>query len=153
MTPRIAVQAQDFDPAQEYAALQGPGVGAVVLFVGIARDYSTHGDVEALELEHYPGMTEQELGRIGLAAAERWSLQRLSVVHRVGRIAAGEQIVLVGAGSAHRRDAFAACEFIMDYLKTSAPLWKKEIGARGEYWVEARGSDRAARQRWEERRE
>jgi molybdopterin synthase catalytic subunit len=145
----ILVQEAQFDPAAEMARLSAlAGAGAVVTFTGICRDEG--GRLAALELEHYPGMAEAEIGRIAAEAEERWALLGLTVIHRAGRIPVGEPIVLVAAASAHRRDAFAAAEFLMDYLKTSAPFWKKEIPRAGEGgWVAAKAGDDAARDRWQ----
>ncbi len=144
----IRVQADDFDVAAESAALAGLGkdVGAVVTFTGLCRDES--GRLEALELEHYPGMAEAEIARIAEEAAARWPLHGLTVIHRHGRIRPGENIVLVVTASAHRRAAFEAASFLMDYLKTRAPFWKKEHGADARAWVAARESDDAAEARW-----
>ncbi len=153
MTIRIVIGEADFEVGEEYTRLGRDGAGAIALFVGLARDFGQRGDVETLWLEHYPGMAEAELGRIADAALHRWELGGVSIVHRVGHIAVGERIVLVGTSSRHRREAFAACEYIMDYLKTSAPFWKKEIGSRGEHWVEAREDDHEARRRWRIRQE
>lgn len=138
----IRVQAQDFDIGAEIADLTRgrTDIGAVVTFTGIVRDV-------ALELEHYPGMTERELGRIEDEAHERWMLQASLMVHRIGKLAPGDNIVLVVTASAHREDAFKAAEFLMDYLKTRAPFWKRE----GERWVEARGSDDDAAKRWDKK--
>ena len=149
-TTRVSVRHADFDVSQELAALraQDARVGAVCCFVGTVREHSRDASVSALELEHYPGMTESSIAAIVDEARARWRLGAVRVIHRVGRLAPGEQIVLVGVSSAHRGDAFAACEFIMDYLKTRAPIWKKEIGAADARWVESRGSDAHAAERW-----
>ena len=149
MIPTIRIQREDFSAADEVAALtRGRGdIGAVVTFTGLCRDEG--GRLQALELEHYPGMAEAEVSRVVAEAAARWPLDGATVVHRFGRIAPGENIVLVATASSHRQAAFAAAEFLMDYLKTSAPFWKKELGADGkEHWVEARQSDGAAAERW-----
>lgn len=147
-TASVAVQAADFDPGLEIAALGGPGVGAVASFVGVVRDGSA-GDLAALELEHYPGMTERSLRMIAEKAAARWPLTGVRIVHRVGRLAVGERIVLAAAASAHRQAAFDACAFVMDFLKTDAPFWKREIRRDGAAeWVDARISDDAAKARW-----
>ena len=144
----IRVQADDFDVAAESAALAGLGkdVGAVVTFTGLCRDES--GRLEALELEHYPGMAEAEIARIAEEAAARWPVQGITVIHRHGRIRPGENIVLVVTASVHRHAAFEAASFLMDYLKTRAPFWKKEHGADARAWVTARESDDAAEARW-----
>src|SRR4029078_5842105 len=144
---RVAVQAEDFDLAAEAMRVRAaaPGSGAVVTFSGICRDED--GTLEALELEHYPGMAEEEIGRIARDAAGRWPLTALTIIHRHGQIRPGEQIVLVIAASIHREAAFEAAEFLMDFLKTRAPFWKKERG-RSENWVEAKGADDDAAARW-----
>jgi molybdopterin synthase catalytic subunit len=146
----IRIQQADFDIAQEIAALTKgrTDIGAVVSFSGICRG-SEHGDpVAALTLEHYPGMAEAEIKRHADEAMSRWPLNGLAVVHRVGRIAPGENIVLVVTASQHRQAAFQAAEFLMDYLKANAPFWKREEGATGTSWVEARDHDDAAAARW-----
>jgi molybdopterin synthase catalytic subunit len=152
MTARatIRIQEADFDIAQEIAALTKgrTDIGAVVSFSGICRG-SEHGDpVAALTLEHYPGMAEAEIKRHADEAMSRWPLDGVSVVHRVGRITPGENIVLVVTASQHRQAAFQAAEFLMDYLKANAPFWKREEGATGTSWVEARDHDDAAAARW-----
>ncbi|TIW95727.1 MAG: molybdenum cofactor biosynthesis protein MoaE, partial [Mesorhizobium sp.] len=143
-------QAQDFDVAAEIARLtQGRAdIGAVVTFSGLCRD--EQGALSALELEHYPGMAEAEIARIAAEAIERWPLQGLTAIHRHGKIAPGDNIVLVVAASAHRQAAFEAANFLMDYLKSSAPFWKKEHRADGSEggWVEAKEADARAAQRW-----
>ena len=145
----VRVQPHDFDIAAELAALSaGPNVGALATFTGLCRDED--GRLEALELEHYPGMAEEAIGRVAADAAERWPLDALTVVHRHGRIRPGGNIVLVAAASRHRDAAFEAARFVMDYLKTDAPFWKKEWlkgGGEGE-WVNAKEGDDAARARW-----
>ena len=150
--PRVSIQTADFDLAAEVAALRAgdDGVGAVASFVGTVRSRNDGSAVSGMELEHYPGMTEASIAAIVAQARTRWQLGAVRVIHRVGRLAPGAQIVLVGVASAHRHDAFAACEFIMDYLKTRAPIWKKEIGATGARWVESRDSDAQAAARWRE---
>ena len=146
----VRVQTADFDVGAELEALRGgdPRVGAVAAFVGTVRDLNDGADVGALTLEHYPGMTEQALEEICAQARARWELIGTLVVHRVGPLRPADRIVLVGVTSAHRGEAFAACEFVMDYLKTRAPFWKKERTLQGERWVEARDSDDAAAARW-----
>lgn len=150
MTPLIRIQHDDFDTAAEIARLTGGRVdiGAVVTFCGLCRDEA--GALAALELEHYPGMAEAEIGRIAREALDRWPLSGLSVIHRVGRIRPGENIVLVATASAHRHAAFEAASFLMDFLKTDAPLWKKEHMADGSQgsWVEAKDSDDLAADKW-----
>jgi len=146
----VAVQSEDFDLGREYAALLADdrSIGAIVAFVGTVRDLNLADDVVALELEHYPGMTEKSLNNILNAAAERWSLQGAHIVHRIGKMYPGDQIVLVLTASAHRGDAYEANNFIMDYLKTEAPFWKKEWTSEGPRWIEARDSDDKAAARW-----
>jgi molybdopterin synthase catalytic subunit len=152
LTPRlsVAVQSEDFDLGREYAALLADdrGIGAIVAFVGTVRDLNLAEDVVALELEHYPGMTEKSLSKILEASVERWSLQGARIVHRVGKMYPGDQIVMVLTASAHRGDAYEANNFIMDYLKTEAPFWKKEWTPEGPRWIEARDSDEQAAARW-----
>lgn len=146
----IRVQAQAFDPGAEVNALHAAnlGIGAVVSFVGYVRDFNDGREVMGMFLEHYPGMTERALGKIVAQAHERWPLLGLEVLHRVGALEPGEPIVFVGVTSAHRQAAFDACNFVMDYLKTQAPFWKKENTADGPRWVEGRASDHAAAERW-----
>jgi molybdopterin synthase catalytic subunit len=149
----ISVQEADFDAGAEIAALADGdgGAGAVASFVGLVRGGAeAAGGVSAMTLEHYPGMTEKSLADIVEQACTRWELRRVRVIHRIGRLLPGERIVFVGVASAHRRDAFAACEFIMDYLKTQAPFWKKEETPAGARWVDARETDDAAAARWED---
>jgi len=145
---RVLVQEADFDPGAEIDALRSAQSGAIVSFVGVARDFSGDSAVTGLTLEHYPGMTERSLHAIGAQALARWPLQRVLIVHRVGALQAGDRIVLVVTASAHRDAAFDACRFIIDYLKTEAPFWKQETGAAGSRWVEAKDSDELARVRW-----
>jgi molybdopterin synthase catalytic subunit len=157
----ISVQAADFDPGLEIAQLgDGGEVGAVASFVGLVRGAvnksvagenaaAADSDIAALELEHYPGMTEHSIAEIVAQAEQRWSLSNVRVIHRIGRLNVGDRIVFVGAASKHRGDAFAACEFIMDYLKSRAPFWKKEWTRQGQpHWVDARESDQRAAARW-----
>ncbi|TAL52366.1 molybdopterin synthase catalytic subunit MoaE [Pandoraea sp.] len=146
----IKVQQGDFDLSAEVAALRAGDlrVGAVACFVGTVRDLSSGQDVAELELEHYPGMTEKSLAAIVEQAHERWDIYDALVIHRYGKLKPADQIVLVAVTSAHRGEAFAACEFIMDYLKSEAPFWKKEQTPAGARWVEARHSDEAALARW-----
>jgi molybdopterin synthase catalytic subunit len=147
----ISVQQADFDVGAEIAALSGDGAaGAVASFVGVVRGGGSGQDVVlAMTLEHYPGMTERALADIVALAHQRWSLASVRVIHRIGRLLPGERIVFVGVAGRHRGEAFAACEFIMDYLKTQAPFWKKEETAQGTRWVDARESDAAALKRWQ----
>ncbi len=149
--PIVRVQAEDFDAGRELDALTRgrTDVGALASFVGLVRDVSGESAVRSMTLEHYPGMTERSLEEILREAAARWDLLDTLVIHRIGPLAPGERIVLVGVTSAHRGDAFAACEFIMDYLKTRAPFWKREDTPEGSRWVEARASDDSAAGRWE----
>ncbi|RAZ84634.1 molybdopterin synthase catalytic subunit [Mesorhizobium hawassense] len=150
VVPAIRIQREDFDVAAEIAGLTRgrADIGAVVTFSGLCRD--EQGALSALELEHYPGMAEAEIGRIAIEAVERWPLQGLTVIHRHGKIAPGENIVLVVAASAHRQAAFEAANFLMDYLKSRAPFWKKEHLADGSEggWVEAKEADDHAADRW-----
>lgn len=147
----VRVQTQDFDLSQELARLRASDarIGAVASFVGTVRDRNDGASVAQLELEHYPGMTEQALHDIAERALARWPLYGALIVHRVGPMDPCEQIVLVACSAAHRGEAFQACEFIMDYLKTEAPFWKKEQTPEGARWVDARESDDQARARWE----
>jgi molybdopterin synthase catalytic subunit len=144
----IRIQREDFDIAAEIAALTAgrSDIGAIVTFTGTVRDQ--HGTVTEMTLEHYPGMTESELRRIEAEACARWKLQASLIVHRTGALKPGDAIVLVVTASEHRDAAFEAAKFLMDYLKTSAPFWKRETGAGGTRWVEASASDDAAAARW-----
>ena len=146
----VRVQTEDFDVAREIALLRGSDarVGAVASFIGVVRDENDAAAVRTLTLEHYPGMTEKALAGIVDGAKARWPIHDALIIHRVGQLAPTDQIVLVAVSSAHRGDAFAACEFIIDYLKTQAPFWKKEVTPEGERWVEARASDDEAAARW-----
>jgi molybdopterin synthase catalytic subunit len=146
----IRIQEADFDVGQEIAALtrDRTDIGAVVSFSGICRGSENGEPIAALTLEHYPGMAEAEIKRHADEALSRWPLTGLTVVHRVGRITPGENIVLVLAASQHRQAAFQAAEFLMDYLKANAPFWKREEGLKGSSWIEARGHDDAAAERW-----
>ena len=158
---RVSIQTQDFDVSAELARLraQDARVGAVCAFVGTVRDRHPAelaatgapdvASVASMELEHYPGMTEKSLEAIVTEAQARWRLQGVRVIHRFGRLVPGDRIVFVGVASAHRGDAFAACEFVMDYLKTRAPFWKKEDTPEGGRWVDARDADDSAAARWE----
>ena len=153
MGDSVRVQAEDFDAAQlQQELLQGATEeGAVVAFTGYVRHENQGRDVQQLELEHYPGMTEARIADIQQEARQRWPVIASSVVHRIGPLGPGEQIVWVGVSSAHREAAFSACEFIMDYLKTRAPFWKKERGPTGEHWVDARSTDDQRAARWGDR--
>ncbi|MGB5079823.1 MAG: molybdopterin synthase catalytic subunit MoaE [Burkholderiales bacterium] len=147
----VRIQTRDFDAGAEIAALRGsnPRVGAVASFIGVCRDASDGDAVTKMTLEHYPGMTEKALEKIVDEAKARWDVIDVLVVHRIGELKPTDQIVLVVVTGAHRGEAFAACEFIMDYLKTRAPFWKKEETPQGARWVEARASDDEAAGRWE----
>jgi len=150
----VRVQTEDFDIADEIARLRAanPKVGAVASFVGVVRDMNDEQSIARMTLEHYPGMTEKALESIVDEAKRRWDIIDIAVVHRVGELQPLDQIVLVVVVGAHRGDAFAACEFVMDYLKTRAPFWKKEQTPHGARWVEARESDDNAADRWVERK-
>jgi len=145
----IKVQEQDFDITEVTRGLCAgrSDIGAVASFVGLVRDMPQN-RLEKMTLEHYPGMTEKSLGKIVETAQQRWEILDVAIIHRVGELKPADQIVLVSVASAHRKAAFAACEFIMDYLKTDAPFWKKETDEQGESWVEAKQSDNEARGKW-----
>jgi len=147
----VSVQEADFDVGAEIAALSHGRheVGAVASFVGLVRDISDGSNVAAMTLEHYPGMTKKSVEEIVDQANARWSLYAVRVIHRFGRLEPGDRIVFVGVAGAHRGESFAACEFIMDYLKTRAPFWKREETPEGAHWVDARDSDDGAAARWE----
>ena len=140
---KVLVQREDFDLGFEMKSFSSPKIGAVASFIGLVRDIP-------MTLEHYPGMTENAISKIVEEAKSRWRVMDCTVIHRYGELQPNEQIVLVAVASAHRGDAFAACEFIMDFLKTRAPFWKKERTAQGSRWVEARASDDTAAGRWED---
>ena len=140
---KVSVQREDFDVSGETKAFADPKVGAIATFVGVVREVP-------MTLEHYPGMTERSIAKIVEEARGRWQVMDCTVIHRYGELQPGDQIVLVAVASAHRGDAFAACEFIMDFLKTQAPFWKKEQTADGARWVEARASDDDAAARWQD---
>ncbi|WP_426152054.1 molybdopterin synthase catalytic subunit MoaE [Pseudomonas sp. DC3000-4b1] len=146
----VRVQRIAFDPGAELNGVHQRqlGVGAVVSFTGYVRDFNDGQDVAGLFLEHYPGMTEKALEKIVAEAQGRWPLLNVEVLHRVGELAPGEPIVFVACASAHRQAAFQACEFIMDYLKTRAPFWKRETTPEGPRWVEGRQSDQDSAERW-----
>jgi molybdopterin synthase catalytic subunit len=146
----VSIQTQDFDLSAEVAALRAgnPGVGAVCSFVGTVRDRNEGDDVSSMELEHYPGMTEKAIEAMVEEAFQRFDILGARIIHRVGLLAPRDQIVLVAVTSAHRGQSFQACEFLMDYLKTQAPFWKKEQTPQGARWVDARVSDDAALARW-----
>jgi len=147
----ISIQTEDFDVGEEYKALRasGPGTGAISTFSGLVRDSGDLSGVTGLFLEHYPGMTEAVIQGLIDEASERWDVRQARVIHRVGRLELSDQIVFVGVCSAHRGDAFSACQFLMDALKTSAPFWKKEIASDSEHWVEQKVSDLKRSQGWE----
>ena len=146
----IRVQREDFDVGAELDALAASSraIGGIASFVGLVRDLSDGAEIRHMTLEHYPGMTEQALAGIEEEARGRWELDGVTIIHRYGRLDPGERIVLVAVASRHRENAFAACEFLMDWLKTKAPFWKLEDTDSGERWVEARDSDDAAAARW-----
>ena len=146
---RIVVQRDAFDPGAELNRFgaQGTDIGAVVSFTGLVRD-NADGDLDVMEIEHYPGMTEAALTKMALQAQQRWSLGDVLVIHRYGRLAPGDQIMMVATSAAHRRDAFEAADYLMDYLKSRAPFWKKEITRQGAGWVAARDEDEDALKRW-----
>lgn len=148
----IRLQREDFEPGIELARLGdgNPNIGGICTFVGLVRDQSAAGPVTAMALEHYPGMTEKELARIEAEARARWPLEDVLIIHRHGRLLPGERIVLVATASAHRQAAFDACQFLIDWLKTRAPFWKREEGPAGARWVEARAEDDDAAARWHE---
>jgi molybdopterin synthase catalytic subunit len=150
MTARVSVQTQDFDLADEIAALRAHDtrVGAVCSFIGTVRDRSGGAAVSSMELEHYPGMTEKAIEAMIGEAQRRFDIYGARVVHRVGLLQPADQIVMVAVTSAHRGESFKACEFLMDYLKTQAPFWKKEQTPEGAHWVDARVADEAALRRW-----
>ncbi|HEX2543569.1 MAG TPA: molybdenum cofactor biosynthesis protein MoaE [Ramlibacter sp.] len=150
MAPRVSIQAEDFDVAAEIAALRrdDAGVGALCSFIGTVRDRNDGSTVSAMELEHYPGMTEKAIEDMIDEAFRRFDIRGARVIHRVGPLQVQDQIVLVAVSSAHRGQSFQACEFLMDYLKTQAPFWKKERTPEGERWVDARVADDEALARW-----
>jgi molybdopterin synthase catalytic subunit len=147
----VRIQSEDFDAGREIAALRrgDPGIGAIASFIGVVRNANDGERVAGMTLEHYPGMTEKAIAAIVDQAKSRWRIFDALVVHRIGLLKPLDQIVLVVVTGAHRGEAFAACEFIMDYLKTRAPFWKKEQTVAGERWVEARASDDIAAGRWQ----
>lgn len=146
----VRVQTEDFDLGAEILKLRqgNPEIGAIASFVGLVRDLNEDASVSEMTLEHYPGMTEKALAKIVEDAKQRWNIINTLVIHRIGALKPTDQIVLVAVSSAHRHEAFAACEFIMDYLKTQAPFWKKELTQEGARWVDARESDETAVRRW-----
>ena len=148
----VRVQTEDFDISKEIASLRSgnPRIGAIASFIGVVRDLNDGDSVAEMTLEHYPGMTEKSVEDIITQARGRWQVMDALVIHRIGTLKPLDQIVLVVVSSAHRGDAFAACEFIMDYLKTRAPFWKKEQTGSGARWVDARATDDAAAERWQQ---
>ena len=150
MKPEVIIQQDDFNLSDEVNLLeQGNDIdGAVVTFTGRVRNKNEGLNVNALTLEHYPGMTEKSLKKIIVEAKTRWDIGRVKVIHRIGKLAIGDQIVFVGVTSKHRKDAFAANEFIMDYLKVNAPFWKKELTEDGEHWLDAKSSDSNKAEQW-----
>ena len=150
MKPEVIIQQDDFNLSDEVNLLeQGNDIdGAVVTFTGRVRNKNEGLNVNALTLEHYPGMTEKSLKKIIVEAKPRWDIGRVKVIHRIGKLAIGDQIVFVGVTSKHRKDAFAANEFIMDYLKVNAPFWKKELTEDGEHWLDAKSSDSNKAEQW-----
>lgn len=152
MVTVISVQQTDFDAGEEYRLLRSaaPTIGAIAIFVGLVRDFGDESSVKGMYLEHYPGMTERVLQGIVDEVRNRWPVTDVRIIHRVGHLVAADQIVFVGVNSGHREAAFAACEFLMDFLKTKAPFWKKEITDQGEYWVEAKEADAQRANRWDE---
>ncbi|QIM63012.1 molybdenum cofactor biosynthesis protein MoaE [Pasteurellaceae bacterium Orientalotternb1] len=150
METLIQVQTENFDQNEIYRWLsEQHSVGATTLFVGKVREMNLGDNVSGLYLEHYPAMTEKALGEIVSEARRRWDLQRVAIIHRIGQLHTGDEIVLVGVSSAHRGDAYAANEFMMDYLKTKAPFWKRETTDQGERWIEGRESDQIAAEKWQ----
>jgi len=149
---KISIQQEDFDVSTELQLLRKnlPGIGGINVFVGTVRDTHQGDEVQSMELEHYPGMTEKALQEIVAQAKTRWDVLNATIIHRVGKLHPTDQIVLVAVASKHRGDAYAACEFMMDYLKTSAPFWKKEHTPDGSRWVDARTSDDERLKKWQQ---
>lgn len=147
----INIQTEDFNHAHEYETLRknADSDGAIVTFTGLVRDFNNDNSVSSIQIEHYPGMTEKSLMQICTHARRRWKLGQMRIIHRVGVIAATEQIVFVGVSSKHRQDAFDACQFIMDFLKTQAPIWKQEGTQSGMKWINAKQSDQQATKKWD----
>jgi len=151
--PRIAIQEEDFDLQVEYDRIRQARGGAIVVFTGLVRDFNHPGvgqeePIEALYLEHYPGMTERLLQEVVTEAEARWSILDITVIHRVGTLGPGDQIVLVAVSASHRHEAFVAAQFVMDYLKTRATFWKKTISQAGSFWLDMKESDQLAVRRW-----
>jgi molybdopterin synthase catalytic subunit len=149
----ISVQKEDFDHCVEYSQLKdnADSDGAIVTFTGLVRDFNIDGSVSSIFIEHYPGMTEKSLMDICSQAKKRWELGQIRIIHRIGLIQSSEQIVFVGVTSKHRQNAFDATQFIMDYLKTNAPLWKQEGTSKGMKWVQSKASDDKAAARWQDK--
>jgi len=148
----ISVQSHDFVVAEQYQTLASDNQdGAIVTFVGKVRDFNEGLGVQGLSLEHYPGMTESVLNDIEAQAREHWPLNKVTIIHRVGDLTLGEQIVFIGVTSPHRKAAFAACEFLIDFLKTKAPFWKKELTSAGAKWLDAKASDNDVAEQWSEK--
>ncbi len=149
----ITIQTDDFNHGNEYQQLRSdsPAIGAIVTFTGLVRDFNTTPDVTGLYLECYPAMVHTTLRAIIEQAKQRWPVHQVRIIHRIGQLQASDQIVFVGVNSPHREASFNACHFIMDYLKTEAPFWKKENTTKGDKWVEARTSDEQAKQRWQDK--
>lgn len=147
----VCIQSHDFSVQTEYEHLRSLNknhTGAICTFTALVREFGDRPDIQGMFLEHYPGMTESSLEKIILQAKAKWDILHAKVIHRVGSLHVSDQIVFVGVSSSHRAEAFAACEFIMDYLKTDAPFWKKEISQHGSEWVEAKDSDKARKTKW-----
>ena len=147
----VRVQREDFDVGAEMASISGKGnkTGGICCFVGVVRDFTEHSKISSMTLEHYPGMTEKQLKLIEEEAHQRWSLEASLIIHRYGELSPGESIVLVITASCHRKEAFESCEFLIDWLKTKAPFWKKEHTPNGAQWVQAKFNDELATQEWE----
>jgi molybdopterin synthase catalytic subunit len=149
--PCVVIQTDDFSIESEYQllrAMKPNQTGAICTFTGLVREFGDKPDIQGMFLEHYPGMTEKCLQKLIQQAKEKWNIHYAKVIHRIGALSLSEQIVFVGVSSAHRGDAFAACEYIMDYLKTDAPFWKKEISKNSTTWVEAKSSDQDRKNKW-----
>ena len=153
MRLKVLIQAEEIDLRKEYCSLQDSdgSVGAIATFYGTVRDSNENRKVQSIFIEHYSGMTEAELKKIINEAKERWKISAATIIHRIGKLEVGEGIVFVGTASSHRKDAFQSCDFIMDYLKTNAPLWKKERHDRGEDWVTSKESDKIFARSWKKR--
>ena len=151
MNSCVVIQKEDFSIEEEYRLLREVNAnqtGAICTFTGLVREFGDRPDILGMFLEHYPGMTETSLHRLVQQAKDKWDIHQVKVIHRVGPLSVSDQIVFVGVSSSHRSDAYAACEYIMDYLKTDAPFWKKEITKDGSLWVEAKASDQERKNKW-----